>query len=345
MSLHAPRPDDRRSSSIGGQPHVLFLTTHLLSDETHKNWNTEIIGALTARHVAVTTTSFLSQSDKLDPAYIAETYTHVSFLLLGGYPRYHRSFMRLVRDVLPAAQRLNPGLRILNGPAMAKWNSDKSYMRDLHSAGIPIPESTILNPRQPFDYVRFAVSTQVHDHPMVIKPTISASGENTHLVRTPKAPTDDDDRFLRELLELMENGSHSPDRRPSVASGVSNKSTETEPDEGYFGSIMLQEFMPDVTKGEYSLVYVGQELQYTVLKVPEAGGWKINPGFGGTHRVLSPADVPEDAVAVSRSALEWLTSRFEDEFAYARVDGVLQEDGSFVLMGKHLCCSILRSHG
>jgi len=88
--------------------------------------------------------------------------------------------------------------------------------------------------------------------------------------------------------------------------------------------VMIQRFVPEVATGEWSLVYLGGELSHTVLKRAKAGDFRVQKDFGGTVELVTP---PEAAVETAERALAFL----EEPVAYARVDGILTDEG-FQLM-------------
>lgn len=336
--------DDKKHSP---KPHILFLTTHDLSSThphnlsaTHENWNLELLPSLAARSISVTTLSYLTAASSLTPAHIASTYTHISLLLLGHYPPHHSTLVTHLKTTLPAALKLNPNLRIWPGIRTALWNADKSYLRDLRSAGFPVPETNLLSPRQPLEYVRFALSTSSHGHGVVVKPSVSASSWWTHLVRDPSTLTDEDDGFLAALVSYAQGG-NSKRRSTGLVDGghrgeIGQRTGEVDgdSDRAFLGSIMLQEYIPEITDGEYSLCFVGGRHLYTILKSPRNGGWQVNAEHGGSYRVISEPEVPRSAREVSEGVVAWLQQeRFPDEeLVYARIDGVVRTDGGFVLM-------------
>ena len=62
------------------------------------------------------------------------------------------------------------GDRIHNAPAIVRWNSDKRYMGDLASAGVPVVETRYVEPGDPAPEL---------DGEIVVKPNVSAGGRDT----------------------------------------------------------------------------------------------------------------------------------------------------------------------
>ena len=325
--------------------HFLFVTIHPLESK-HENWNLEFRQALKERAVKTTALSILVESEQLTPEWIANSYTHVCFLLLGDYPAHHVSFTNFLRTSLAEAVKLNPKLRVLNSLAITAWNTDKKYLRELGDAGFPVPQTTILNSRQPLEYLKIAIFAQSsHGNSVVVKPSISASGARTHLIRKPQELSAEDDVFLAGLVSVaarggvkgsldVSAGAQSPQANVHGISAQAVHEDCEEQEEGSFGSIMLQEYLPDISKGEYSLCFIGGRLRYTVLKKPKEGGWQVGRAYGGNYHPVRDEDVPAQAKATAVRLLDWLEHRFGAAVEYARVDGVIRGDGSYVLMGE-----------
>jgi glutathione synthase/RimK-type ligase-like ATP-grasp enzyme len=99
---------------------------------------------------------------------------------------------------------------------------------------------------------------------MVIKPAVSASAYETHLVDGAHAP---------EVLERL------------LAQG----------------DVVVQEFVPEVTSaGEWSLIYFDRVFSHAVKKAPKLGDFRVQEEHGGT---FERGDPPAQAVLVAESAL------------------------------------------
>lgn len=76
------------------------------------------------------------------------------------------------RDAFVAwCERVGP--RLHNPPEVVRWNSDKRYLADLGSAGLPVVPTTFLDPSRPLDPL------PVPSGPCVVKPAVSAGSRNT----------------------------------------------------------------------------------------------------------------------------------------------------------------------
>ena len=135
--------------------------------------------------------------------------------------------------------------RLWNPPATVLWNLDKSYLRDLASAGVPIPRTAWFEPGQRPDVDRFL--EQDGNEEAVVKPRISASARGTSRVRKSAELADGD---VEQLLAV--------------------------------GSL-IQEFVPEIqSQGEISLIFFGGQLSHAVHKHPGSGDFRVQKRFGGS---------------------------------------------------------------
>lgn len=239
-------------------------------------------------------------------------YNIVTFLCCDGYHHYPQEFKAFVEDVLRAAQRLNTGIRILNGCDVVLWNMDKHYLNDLADEGFLIPRSTFIDIRdQSPSTLLSAITAFAETHPIVMKPTMSSSAKMTHLIKDPVFLLPSDRRFVR--LALSQSAS------------------------GDLSGLLLQEYAEEMCHGEYSIVFIDGRLSHAILKVPQTGEFRSQEHFGGTTRQISLEDVPAKAIETSQKVICFLQSRFgrnetnEKQLLYARIDGIMKGE-AFCLM-------------
>jgi len=150
-----PNPDD--PSFAGQWPQVRDRLVRALA-----------AGGLAARSEAWT--------DHVDTADGLEGADLVLPLVAWGYHRDHTRWMKACATWQAA------GLRMLNPPAVLAWNSDKSYLKRLGEAGVPIPPtlwSEQITPQQVADAFD-ALGTDA----LVVKPRVSGGGwQTTRLAR------------------------------------------------------------------------------------------------------------------------------------------------------------------
>lgn len=175
------------------------------------------------------------------------------------------------------------GVRMINPPEIVKWNLDKSYLLDLRQAGVEVAPLLHFPKGSRPDLgaeLRAAGWSRY-----VVKPTISANSERTAVGDGPP-----DDKILALADEIL----------------------------GRCG-LLVQPFFEEIpATGEWSLMFFGEVLSHTVLKVPKAGDFRSQPDYGArVTAAQAPPAVVEQARAAVRAARPGL--------AYARVDGFLRD--------------------
>ncbi len=152
----------------------------------------------------------------------------------------------------PPFPEKTPHVRIVNGADVVFWNADKSYLFELETAGFPISKTTFVDRRRHSTSSLRELLQSLDHKRVVIKPSVSASCHLTHLVKNPKSLCLDDEAFLEKILN----------------------------EDGYLGSIIVQEYEEAITKGEYSLVYIGGELTFAMIKKLASGEFRVNGIWG-----------------------------------------------------------------
>jgi glutathione synthase/RimK-type ligase-like ATP-grasp enzyme len=156
------------------------------------------------------------------------------------------------------------GVRVLNSPALVRWNSEKRYLLDLARRGVAtIP--TIVVPAGKGADVEGIVVAEGWSH-FVIKPAISASGYETYELHTPL-----DDAA-----------------RASIARATSA------------GDALVQPFAIEVSRdGEYSFTFIGGEFSHATLKRAAPGEFRVQNEHGGSAQpVTAPRRLIEQAERV-----------------------------------------------
>lgn len=89
---------------------------------------------------------------------------------------------------------------------------------------------------------------------------------------------------------------------------------------------IVQKFCPQInSKGEYSIIFFGGEYSHAALKNPKEGDFRTQPSYGGNEHVSHP---DQKIINQAKHILEVVNSKL----LYARVDGLILEDGNFYLM-------------
>ncbi len=173
-----------------------------------------------------------------------------------------------------------------NPPETLLWNGDKIYLRELEAAGVALPRTRWFEPGDRPDHA--ALVDVCNGGKAVLKPRISGTAYATFVV----GPG----------TELA-----APQWRPLEQWGS-----------------LLQAFVPEISEGEVSLVFVAGAFSHAVLKRPAAGEFRVQNDHGGTIEPLVPG---RDLVAFAERALD-ASGR---PWIYGRVD-VVQTAGGPLLM-------------
>lgn len=183
-----------------------------------------------------------------------------------------------------------------NAPELLKWNSNKTYLRELEREGISIVPTQWLKP----DAVSAALEATA------TKSTTSGSNSVWILKSSRSANADRTQRITRSSVDLS---LYAPDEL-----------------------LMLQPFLSEIsgpkpTDGEWSLLYFNGTLSHCALKRPAPSDFRVQWEFGGSVSPPSPhVPIPEALLNQADRAVEILARRFGRPL-YARVDQVLSADG------------------
>lgn len=173
-----PNPDD--PSFAGQWPGVLERLVTVLAE-----------GGLAARPEAWT--DHIDSADGLAGADL------VMPLVAWGYHRDHARWMQACATWQAA------GVRMLNPPVVLAWNSDKSYLKRLGEAGVPIP-ATIWSEQVTPDQVAAAFDALGADE-LVVKPRVSGGGWQTTRLKRGEALTEapDGPALLQPFIAALES--------------------------------------------------------------------------------------------------------------------------------------------
>jgi glutathione synthase/RimK-type ligase-like ATP-grasp enzyme len=132
--------------------------------------------------------------------------------------------------------------RIVNAPAVIRWNLDKRYLHDLERARVAVVPTLFV----PDDMPLPAVFAHFGCDEIVVKPTISASGCDTFRVA---------------------RGQDFAARFDALRAGK---------------ALMAQPFVPEILAGgEVSLIAIAGRVTHAVRKVPGPGGFLVQEEHGG----------------------------------------------------------------
>ena len=135
----------------------------------------------------------------------------------------------------------------------------------------------------------------------VVKPTISGGAYNTWIANIDTVDIDEN-RFA----ELLKNG-----------------------------DVIVQIFVEEIiTKGELSLIFFNKKFSHAICKRVKQGDFRVQVQFGGTVEPIEPNEL------ILTQATNLLNS-IPETLLYARVDGVITNDGNFLLMELELIEPVL----
>lgn len=182
------------------------------------------------------------------------------------------------------AQTVGATVPLRNDPAVVEWNTDKTYLRALDAAGVPVVPTAWAEPGAEVHLSALLAERAWDD--AVIKPAISAGARGT--IRVAEHGVEAAQQHLDELIGR--------------------------------GTALVQPFRPAVTQdGELSVIWIAGAPTHVVRKLPATGDYRVQSRFGGTaERVDAPREAVEVAASVLRAATDLLPSAAS--LLYARVD-------------------------
>lgn len=143
--------------------------------------------------------------------------------------------------------------RLINSGEVVRWNIDKSYLKDLERAGLPIVPTLWVNDLQWQDIDRALDRFEVDE--IVLKPTIGAGARDTFRIKRGQQLSVDVPTLYRSR------------------------------------TAMLQPFLPSVVElGEWSLFYFGGAYSHTVLKTPAKGDFRVQEEYGSYLQSVLPSE-------------------------------------------------------
>ena len=154
--------------------------------------------------------------------------------------------------------------RLLNPWSVIDWNSHKSYLLDLHRAGVPVMPTQLIRQGSALE------TLEEHDGLMIIKPAvgIGASG----IARGHAA----DESFRDHLSQLL--------LISDVLAQPYNPSIEEQ--------------------GEVSLIFVAGEYSHAVRKIPATGDFRVQKKHGGSVVDHEPTSAERSVAKQTLSTLE-----------------------------------------
>ena len=180
-----------------------------------------------------------------------------------------------------------------NSPGVLRWNTEKSYLRDLAAAGVPVAPTEWFEQGASVDLA--AILAERGWERGLLKPLVGAVASDTHRI-------DAGGEGLREAQAFL--GGRLEER-----------------------AMMLQPYLNRVeTEGEVSVMLIAGEPTHAVQKLPIAGDYRVQDEHGATDQ-----SVPLDPALVGIARRALAVAPGDAQPLYARVDFLFSGDGSPVV--------------
>lgn len=171
-------------------------------------------------------------------------------------------FMNVLKKIDASTARLENSLDIV------RWNIDKTYLREMQTAGIPIVPTLWRNNLNSGDISAFF--DKLEHSEIIIKPVLSANADDTFRLSSEIGSTQ-----KKKIQTIFTD-------RP----------------------LMVQPFIQNIiTEGEFSLFYFGETYSHAILKTPKQGDFRVQEEHGG--QLMSVEPEPE-LLSISNKTMEAL---------------------------------------
>jgi len=177
--------------------------------------------------------------------------------------------------------------RVFNSPAHLAKNISKKYLKELQEAGIQTVPTEIINKGQSVSLSEITSARGWEE--LVIKPASLGGAISVERAKSSAANT---------------------------LNNTANKILQND-------DLIVQEFFPEISEGEWSLVFFGENYSHAVKKIPASGQWKEQVQYGGSQIAAKPSDKIIAQASAARKV-------FAEGTLYSRVDG-LERNGSLFI--------------
>jgi len=188
-------------------------------------------------------------------------------------------------------------VNVWNTMDVVRWNMDKMYLRDLSTSGVAVPMTTFIEKGEQINLFDTLMKNEWER--AVVKPSIGASAHHSESV---------------ELADAKMLQKHFDEKFVSHNSGW-----------------LIQQFLPEITEGEWSFVFFQGEFSHAVLKRPAPGNIFVQKRLGGSNTLaLPPAHYVSQAETILKASAAFLQKTTID-FLYARVDAIPRDETLFLI--------------
>tara|TARA_B100000579_G_scaffold248269_1_gene203968 strand:+ start:392 stop:1321 length:930 start_codon:yes stop_codon:yes gene_type:complete len=211
-------------------------------------------------------------------------------------------YMEKLPGFLDWVDRVGALTSLMNAPSVVRWNSAKTYLRDLEREGVPIAPTLWLEKGRSYDLQ--SILAEKAWTKAFLKPVVGLCAWETLRFQV-------DEEGLAEAQAHLER---------NLA----------------FQSMMLQPYLERVeTTGEFSTLFFGGEFSHAVQKVPVPGDYRVQDDFGASdHRI----EASEELLRLSQRVLDGVAEimkRIEAgacmPLVYARIDFLENNEGALVV--------------
>lgn len=206
-----------------------------------------------------------------------------------------------LEQFLDWAQRVSTETRLFNPLQTVRWNTCKSYLRDLEAAGLPIIPTEWCEPGDCPDLM--ALMLERGWARGFIKPRVGATASGTMRFGTDADSIQAAQDHLDDLLAHQ--------------------------------GVLVQPYLEQVeTIGEWSAIFIDGHWSHAVRKIPSPGDYRVQDDFGATDEPYDPTG-PERELAMQvmktlTSHPEWTGELKGRSLLYGRVDMLYNGDASLI---------------
>lgn len=207
------------------------------------------------------------------------------------------------RKYLEWARRVEEVTTLWNPSEVLKWNYHKRYILELQDAGVPVPETILIeqNADKPLNQMLEAVEWDE----FVLKPCIGAGSMGLK-------------RFTKDSPDLEHHFRNLNQKGYSQIFPFGEVSYDP-------CDILIQPFLTEITEvGEASLIFFGGEFSHSVIKKPRTGDFRAHPLWGAE---VQRYNASEEEREVGYGALDVVGYPTE----YARIDMIMTRSGPLII--------------